>query len=128
MLKTTLATLTLLMSLSAISTPALAGDAEKGARVWMKCRACHTIDEGGRSAIGPNLFGIIDRQSGSVEGFRYSKAMTESDVVWSEENLKAFVASPRTFMRGTKMGFAGIRSEQQIDDLLEFIEEQMGDE
>ncbi|MGY8986338.1 MAG: c-type cytochrome [Sphingomonadales bacterium] len=115
-------------SLSFSVTYAADGDAQKGARVWMKCKACHTINEGGRNAIGPNLFGIIGRDAGSTEGYRYSKAITSSGITWTEENLRGLVKNTRKFLKGTKMSFSGIRKDDQIDDLIAYIKEQMGPE
>ena len=67
-------TLALLLSLA---PPAVAQDAEAGQRVFNQCRACHTINEGGRNGVGPNLHGIVGRKPGSIEGFRYSRRLRE---------------------------------------------------
>jgi cytochrome c len=129
MIKKTLASAIILMPLALAmaltAPPAAAGDAAAGARVFNRCRACHAIDAEKRSPIGPNLSGVLGRESGTLEGFRYSNAMLEKDITWTEENLRAFVASPRTFVPGTRMGFPGLRSEEQIDNLIAYIRTQM---
>ena len=72
---------------------AQSGDAAAGQRVFNQCRACHTADQGGRNGVGPNLFGIVGRKAGSIEGFRYSanlRSLAEGGLVWSEDRLRAY--------------------------------------
>lgn len=97
------------------------GDPAKGKRVWNKCRACHVLDKE-QNRVGPHLVGIIGRQSGSVEGYKYSKANAESDVVWTPEVLTTYLANPKAFMPGTKMAFPGLKDPQDIADLLAYIQ------
>lgn len=104
------------------------GDAVKGAKVFNKCKSCHTIEDGGAKKIGPNLHGVFGRTAGSVEGFKYSKGMTGSGIVWSEETLAEFLANPRAYVKGTKMTFAGVKNESQLEDLMEYLEHASGAE
>lgn len=104
---------------------ALAQDAEAGQRVFNQCRACHTINQGGRSGVGPNLYGLWDRAAGSVEGFRYSAPMREratGGLVWNEENLRAYLTDPKAVVPAGSMSFAGIRNPQQLNDLLAYLQ------
>ncbi|WP_454882915.1 c-type cytochrome [Sphingomonas oryzagri] len=81
--------------------PASAQDA--GAQAFGMCRACHTIDKGGRNGVGPSLSGIFGRKAGTVAGFTYSAAMKNSGIVWDEKSLAEFLASPTKKVPGTKM-------------------------
>jgi nitrite reductase (NO-forming) len=104
----------------AASLVAVDGDVEAGAKVFRKCQACHSL-ESGQNRVGPSLFGIVDNAAGTVEGFNYSSAMQGSDVVWTPENLDAFLADPRGFMPGTKMIFAGLRAAEDRRDLIAYL-------
>lgn len=103
---------------------AQAGDAAAGQRVFNQCRACHTIEAGGRHGVGPNLHGIVGQKAGAREGFRYSPNMREladQGLVWTEENLRKYLANPKSLVPRGTMAFAGIRNEQQLDDLIAFL-------
>lgn len=103
---------------------AMAQDAEAGQRVFNQCRACHTINQGGRNGVGPNLFGIVDRAAGSIEGFRYSAPMREraaAGLVWNTENLMAYITDPKAIVPGGSMSYVGLRNEEQRNNLLAYI-------
>jgi cytochrome c len=103
---------------------AMAQDVEAGQRVFNQCRACHTINPGGRNGVGPNLHGIVDRAAGSVEGFRYSAPMREraaAGLVWNMENLTAYVTDPKAIVPGGSMSYVGLRNEEQRNNLLAYI-------
>ncbi|MEX1036077.1 MAG: cytochrome c family protein [Sneathiella sp.] len=117
-----LTTLGLSLALSLVATSAFAdGDAAKGEKVFKKCKACHTIEQGGKNAIGPNLFGIIGTKAGSVEGYRYSKAMSDAGLTWDEATLDEYLEKPRAFVKGTKMAFAGLKKESDREDLIAYL-------
>jgi cytochrome c len=103
------------------AAPAMAQDADKGERVFKRCAACHTTESGGKNKRGPNLFGVIGRQAGSLEGYRYSKAFKALDFVWDEAKLVEFVAGPKKMVKGTKMGFAGLRKEDDIANIIAYL-------
>jgi len=108
---------------------AQAGDPEAGKRVFNQCMACHTINEGGPNRVGPNLHGVIGRKAAAKDGFRYSAAMQkkgEENWVWSEENLHPYLRNPREVVPGTNMAFAGLRNEQQLNDVIAYLKQQSG--
>ena len=84
-------------------------DAGRGEKVFKKCKACHTVDEGGKNKVGPKLWDVVGRAKGSVDGFKYSGAMTAMGGDWSFEDLDAFIANPKAYMKGTKMSFSGVK-------------------
>ena len=91
------------------------GDAAAGEKVFRKCQACHQVGEGAKNRTGPVLNGVMGRAAGSVEDFRYSKALEEAaegGLVWTEETLGEFLANPRKYLKGTKMAFAGLRKDE----------------
>mmetsp|Transcript_32490 Transcript_32490/g.64297 ORF Transcript_32490/g.64297 Transcript_32490/m.64297 type:complete len:104 (+) Transcript_32490:44-355(+) len=101
------------------------GDAAKGAVIFKKkCAQCHTTVEGAGNKQGPNLFGIVGRHSGSVEGFSYSNANKNSGITWHRENLLEYLINPKKYIKGTKMVFAGLKKEQDRLDLVSFLETQ----
>ena len=110
-----------LISLLALSTPALAeGNIKAGKKIFKKCKACHDVKEG-KNKVGPSLYNIVGATAGKVEGFKYSKAMAESGLVWDEANLRAFVTKPKELVPGNRMAFAGLKKEKQIDDLIAYL-------
>ena len=104
-----------------------AGNAEAGQRVFNQCRACHTINQGGRAMVGPNLFGVVGRRAGSIEGFRYSAPMREKheqNFTWTEDNLRAYIRNPKEVVPNGTMSFPGLRNEQQLNDLIAYLRAQ----
>jgi len=99
-----------------------AADPVKGKKVFRKCVACHSLQEG-KNKIGPSLYNLLGRKAGSVEGYKYSKAMKNSDVVWDEESLDKFLTKPRKFIPKTKMLFRGIKKKSLRDDLISFFKQ-----
>ncbi len=100
-------------------------DATAGQAVEKKCSACHTIEKGGPNKVGPNLFGIVNRPVASHEGFAYSGPMKEfsqgGTVVWDYEHLDHFLASPKGLVKGTAMGFAGLKNPTERANLIAFL-------
>lgn len=94
-------------------------DAEKGAKVFGKCRACHKID--GTDATGPHLDGVVGRAIGSVDGFGYSGALNQVGDVWSPENLNAFLADVGGTAPGTTMSFRGLPKDTDRANLIAYL-------
>ena len=108
---------------------AVAQDAEAGQRVFNQCRACHTIDAGGRNGVGPNLHGLVGRKAGSIEGFRYSASMkekAEGGLTWTEESLRTYIANPKAVVPAGSMSYPGLKNEQQLNDLLVYLHQAAG--
>jgi len=97
---------------------------EAGEKVFRKCKACHTIGDDRKKRTGPALTGVIVRRMGGVDCYRYSKALrtaAEAGRVWDEEALAAFLHRPRKFMKGTRMVFAGLKKEADIEALFAYM-------
>jgi len=109
-------------AIALMSSPALAaGDATKGEKIAKKCKACHTLNEGGKNGLGPNLFGILGQPAGASEGYKYSRAMSASGVVWDDVTFTDFVLNPEKVVADTKMSFRGIKKATQREDLLSYF-------
>lgn len=101
-------------------------DAAKGAAIFKKCQACHDGTKGGPNKVGPNLWGVVDRPIASHEGFSYSAGMKDFSEggakKWTYENLFHFILSPKADVKGTAMGFAGLKKEDERADLLAYLQ------
>ena len=115
------ATLALLIPVASASAE---GDAAKGEKVFNKCKACHAVGEGAKNKVGPQLNDLVGRTAGTVDGFKYSKAMVgagEEGVVWDEANLDAYLEKPRGFIKGNRMAFAGLKKEGDRADVIAYL-------
>ena len=115
----------LALGLAPLPAAAQDGDAANGARVFRQCAACHSLDEG-RRMVGPSLYGLWGRVSGTAEGFRYSGSMVDAAITWTPETLDTYIENPRGSVPGTSMAFAGIRDAQQRADLIAYLVEELG--
>ena len=97
-------------------------DAAAGEKAFGKCRACHKLD--GSNGVGPHLDGVVNRDKASGDGFNYSNAALEQEGIWAPENIDAFITSPKDYMPGTKMSFAGIRNATERANLIAYLETQ----
>ena len=98
-----------------------AGDPALGERVFAKCRACHQIGEGAHNAVGPELNGLIGRHAASVDGYSYSEAMKASNITWDEPTFKEYILNPKAKVPGTKMAFAGLQKQSDIDNITAYL-------
>ena len=99
-----------------------AADAIKGKKVYNKCKACHAL-KAGKNKVGPSLHGIMGRKAASVPKFKYSKAMKNSGLTWDEATLRKYLKKPRAFLKGTRMSFAGIKKEKDMDNLIAYLKQ-----
>ncbi|MFV0299234.1 MAG: c-type cytochrome [Hyphomicrobiaceae bacterium] len=114
---------TALVALGATVAAAEAPDPENGADVFKKCRACHQIGEGAKNAVGPELNGVIGRKAGSAPGFNYTDANKHSGLTWDEATFTKYIKNPRAVVPGTKMAFAGLKDDLDIQDLIAFLKQ-----
>lgn len=96
------------------------GDAGRGATAFVVCKSCHVV-EAGKNRIGPTLYGIVGRKSGSVPGYAYSAANKAKGVVWTQPVLFTYLENPRKFIPGTKMAYAGLKDPQKRADVIAFL-------
>ncbi|GGA89197.1 cysteine desulfurase [Brucella endophytica] len=99
-------------------------DPKKGETVFKRCLACHSGEKGGPNKVGPHLWDIVNRPIASVSDFSYSAAMKEfakTAKVWDYEHLNGFLTSPKTYVKGTAMGFAGDKNDQERADLIAYL-------
>lgn len=95
-----------------------------GEKTFRQCKACHMVGENAQNRVGPQLNGIMGREAGAVDGFRYSNAlldMAEDGLVWTEENMAEFLEDPRGYIQGTKMSYAGLRDEEDRDAIIAYL-------
>ena len=102
----------------------LAQDADNGAEVFKRCRACHEVGDKAKNKVGPILNGIVGRKAGTIEGFNYSDANKKAGAdgwVWTEEKMMEYLLNPRAAMPGNKMAYAGLKDEQDRKDLIAYL-------
>ena len=97
------------------------GDLAHGQKVFKKCSACHMIASDGKNMIGPNLWGVIGRQAGSIGDYKYSKAMIAYAKEWTFEEMNSYLIKPQAYIKGTKMAFAGLRKEKDRASVILFM-------
>ena len=121
--------LVLLPSLAVGVASAHAQDIEAGEKVFAKCKACHVVDQPA-NRVGPSLQGVFGRTAGTHEGFRYSPAMKEAGengLVWDKETLTEYLHDPKGMVPKTRMVFPGIKDEEELTNLLTYLEKATGD-
>lgn len=99
-------------------------DLGRGEKVFGKCKSCHTVDDGGKNKIGPNLWNIVGGAKAAVAGFSYSKALTGMEGDWSYENLDKFLTKPKDYVPGTKMNFVGLKKASDRAAILLYLRAQ----
>ena len=102
------------------------GDIEHGKKVFKKCAACHSVNAGGGNKIGPKLWNVMFRPVGAVSDYKYSKALTDYGKEWSWEEMNGFLIKPAKWIKGNKMGFAGLKSEKDRASVILYLN-QSGD-
>jgi cytochrome c len=102
---------------------AQAQDVAAGETSFRKCAPCHAIGDGATNKVGPELNGLDGRKAGTLEGFNYSDANKNSGITWNEEVFKEYIRDPRAKVPGTKMVFAGIKNDKELDDLWSYLKQ-----
>src|SRR4030081_722484 len=115
------------MVIAAISPPAAAQDQAAGELVFKQCNICHQVGENARNEVGPILNGIIGKKAGTAPDYEYSPAFKKVSLVWDDSSLKEYIKDPKSLFPGTKMGFAGLKDERKIADLLAYLTKSTAD-
>ncbi|MGK2741191.1 c-type cytochrome [Tepidicaulis sp. LMO-SS28] len=102
------------------SPPTVADGVPSGKEIYSRCQACHSLQT---NSVGPKLCGVVGRQAGTLPGFNYSSAMLSADFVWSRAALMRFLENPMATVKGTRMGYAGIKNEDERHALVNFLVE-----
>jgi len=97
------------------------GDVEHGKKVFLKCAACHSINKDGKNKIGSKLYNVVFRPVGSVADYKYSKALASYGKEWSWEELNGFLTKPSKWIKGNKMGFAGLKDERDRASVILYL-------
>lgn len=98
-----------------------AQDLAAGENSFKKCLPCHSVGEDAKNKVGPVLNGLEGRKSGTIEGYSYSEANKNSGITWSDETFKEYIRDPRAKIPGTKMVFAGIKNDREVNDLWAYL-------
>ena len=104
------------------------GDLERGRKLYLQCRACHSLKENEPHKIGPNLFKIIGSTAGSMKGYNYSDALSKSEILWTIENLDLWLERPYEIIPGNKMVFSGMRKQEDRNDLIAYVYDETSEE
>ena len=104
-----------------ISALLASGNLELGKKVFKKCAACHSVAEGGKNKIGPKLYNVVGRGVGSISDYKYSKALASYAKEWSFEELNGFLIKPASWIKGNKMGFAGLKKEEDRASVILYL-------
>jgi cytochrome c len=99
-------------------------DPAKGEQLFKKCASCHSAEKGAGNKVGPNLFGVVGRPVASVADFGYSaamKAFAEGGKAWDFEHINQFIQAPKKYVKGTSMGFAGDKKDQERADIIAYL-------
>jgi len=99
-------------------------DAQKGSRLFLQCRACHSLEEGGMNKVGPNLYGMFGRAAAQTEGFNYSDALKNSGITWDVATMDAWLERPADLVPGNRMVFMGVRDAQSRADLIAYLQQE----
>jgi cytochrome c len=111
----------MILTVTATASSAMAQDVAAGKSSFNKCLACHAIGEGAKNKVGPELNGLDGRHSGSAPDYNYSDANKNSGITWNEAQFKEYIKDPKAKIPGTKMAFAGIKNENEVNNLWAYV-------
>ena len=97
------------------------GDIVNGEKIFKKCAACHSINKGGKNKIGPALYNVVGRKVGGVDDYKYSKTLATYNKEWTFEELNGFLTKPSSYLKGTKMSYAGLRKEKDRASVIKYL-------
>ena len=97
------------------------GDVASGEKIFKKCAACHSINKGGKNKIGPALYNVVGRTVGGLDDYKYSKTLASYDKQWTFEELNGFLQKPASYLKGTKMSYAGLRKEKDRASVIKYL-------
>jgi len=109
--------------LAASTAEASAQDVAAGEQSFKKCLPCHSVGEGAKNKVGPELNGLDGRKAGTAEGFNYTEGNKNSGITWNESVFKDYIKDPRAKIPGTKMVFAGIKNEEEVNNLWSYLKQ-----
>ena len=109
------------IALAASTAAASAQDVAAGEQSFKKCLPCHSVGEGAKNKVGPELNGLDGRKAGATDGFNYTEGNKNSGITWNESVFKEYIKDPRAKIPGTKMVFAGIKNEKEVNDLWAYL-------
>ena len=104
-----------------ITTIMALGDVVSGEKIFKKCAACHSIDKGGKNKIGPALYNVVGRAVGGVDDYKYSKTLASYGKEWTFDELNGFLTKPSSYLKGTKMSYAGLRKEKDRASVIKYL-------
>ena len=97
------------------------GDVTHGEKVFKKCAACHSINKDGRNKIGPKLYNVVGKATGATSDYKYSKALISYSKTWTFEELNSFLLKPAAWIKGNKMGFAGLKNDRDRASVIIYL-------
>jgi cytochrome c len=120
-MKIQIAVAALALAVWSIAGTVHAQDVAAGEQSFRKCLPCHSIGEGAKNKVGPELNGLDGRHSGTAPGYNYSEANKKSGIVWDTANFEKYINDPRAMIPGTKMIFPGIKNPKEVDNLWAYV-------
>jgi cytochrome c len=97
------------------------GDPSRGKLIFNRCKACHNLTNSTRRRLGPNLDNLFGKKAGTSPNYRYSRALKDTDFIWTEIQLNEWLTKPNAFLPGNKMAFAGLEKSKDRKDLIAYL-------
>ncbi len=107
--------------IASLPEPFHSADLANGESRFAACKSCHSVERGGKNLTGPNLYGVFGRRAGSKKGYEYSEAVEHAGFAWDAEHLEGWLSGPRTYLKGTKMSFSGLKDPKDRTDLIVYL-------